>query len=293
MNEPLFNDLAIRPAADAEFPRAFYLFRGARVRPQARLLVAVRSRPVERFVAAAAWWPAGRIGCFQLASQPGVSRAEVCARLFEGMAAEMRDAGLESMQYGEALAEGNEWIIFLQDQGFTWLRTERFFEVAVEESWTRTMETFAKHQARIPADWRTEPIRKHAPEVIFEVIAPHRLMPPPELIENWRADLATGFDLDLSSILFAGERAIGTLLVRKVQDSLYVDVRVVTHENQLLRALGNVLLFKHMALQRDVNRNVVWLKFRGGATEHRETANLALRMGGREMSPRHVYAKTL
>jgi hypothetical protein len=165
--------------------------------------------------------------------------------------------------------------------------------VAVQESWTRTTEAYEKYQSRIPPNWRTEPIRRHAPEIILELIAPYRLMPPAELRENWRPDAATGFDLDLSSILFAGEQAIGTLLVRKVQDSVYLDVRVVTHDNQLLRAIGNMLLFRHMALQREVNPNVVWLKFRGGATEHRETANVALRMGGREVSPRHVYAKIL
>ena len=159
MTEPPLPDLAIRPAAEAEFSRALYLFRGARVRPQARLLVAVRSRPVERLVAAAACWPAGRIGCFQLACQPGISRAEVCARLVAQVATEVRNAGGESIQYGEALKEGDEWIAFLQDQGFSLLRSERFFEVAVQESWTRTVEAYEKHQSRIPPNWRTEPRR--------------------------------------------------------------------------------------------------------------------------------------
>ena len=33
------------------------------------------------------------------------------------------------------------------------------------------------------------------------------------------------------------------------------------------------------------------LQFRGGEMEHRETANLALRMAGKEMPPRHVFAR--
>ena len=155
------------------------------------------------------------------------------------------------------------------------------------------MESYEKHQARIPAAWRTEPIRVHAPETIFDLILPFRLMPPDELRDYWRPDTAAGFDLDLSSILFDGGHPFGTLLARRAPDSLYIDIRVVTHENQLLRALGNVLLFRHMALQREQNQGIQWLKFRGGATEHPETANLAQRMEGREMPPRHVYSRTL
>ena len=293
MNAPLPSDLAIRTPTSAEVARASYLFRGVRLTPQAQFFVAVRSRPVERFVAAAAWWCAGKIACFQLASQPGIARAETCALLIEAVAECARAAGMETVQYGESLAEGNEWIGLLQDRGFTWLRSERFFEVAVAPSWKRSMETYEKHHARIPTTWRTEAIREHAPETIFDLIAPFRLMPPAELRDYWRPDAVAGFDLDLSSILFDGGHPFGTLLARRAPDSLYIDIRVVSHENQLLRALGNVLLFRHMALQREQNQRIQWLKFRGGAVEHPETANLARRMEGREMPPRHVYFRTL
>jgi hypothetical protein len=36
-----------------------------------------------------------------------------------------------------------------------------------------------------------------------------------------------------------------------------------------------------------------WLRFRCGETEHVQTANLAFRMGGRELSPQRVMAKAL
>lgn len=293
MNEMPSSDLVIRPPTGAEMARAAYLFRGARLRPEAQWLVAVRSRPVERFVAAAAWWCAGKIACFQLASQPGIGRAETCALILDQVTICARAAGMETIQYGESLAEGSEWIGLLQNHGFTMLRSERFFEVAVAQSWTRTMETYEKHRARIPAAWRTEAIRGHAPEIISDLIAPFRLMPPAELRDYWRPEAAAGFDLDLSSILFDGGRPFGTLLARRSPDSLYIDIRVVSQENPVLRALGNVLLFRHMAVQREQNQRIQWLKFRGGATEHRETANLAHRMEGRELPPRHVYSRTL
>ena len=293
MNASSLSDLNIRPPTGAEVARATYLFRGARLRSQAQFLVAVRCRPVERFVAAVAWWCVGKIACFQLASQPGIARAETCALLMNAVIECACTAGMQTIQYGESLAEGSEWIGFLRDHGFALLRSERFFAIAVAPSWKRTMEAYEKYQARIPAAWRTEPIRGHAPETVFDLIAPFRLMPPAELRDYWQLDTAAGFDLDFSSILFDGERPFGTLLARRTPDSLYVDIRVVTHENQWLRALGNVLLFRHMALQRDQNQSIQWLKFRGGAAEHPETANLARRMEGREMLPRHVYSRTL
>jgi hypothetical protein len=290
MNEPSPPDPTIRPPTAVEVSRATYLFRGARLRPDAQFLVAVRTRPVERFIAAVTWWSVGKIVCFQLASQPGIARAATCALLVARLAETARAAGMEFLQYGESLAEGSEWINLLRDNGFTLLRSERFFEVAVAESWTRTVESYEKHHARIPATWRTEAIRHHAPEIIFDLVAPFRLMPPAEVRDYWRPD---AFDLDLSSILFDGGLPFGTLLARRAVDSLFIDIRVVTHENQVLRALGNVLLFRHMAVQREQNQRIQWLKFRGGATEHRETANLARRMEGREMPPRHIYSRTL
>jgi hypothetical protein len=293
MNAPPASDLDIRSPTGAEVARATYLFRGTRLRPQAQFLVAVRSLPVERFVAAATWWCAGKIACFQFACQPGIAPAETCALLIKAVAERARAAGMETIQYGESLPESSEWIKFLQDHGFALLRSERFFEVAVAPSWKRTMETYEKYQARIPDTWRTDAIRKHVPETVFDLIAPFRLMPPAELRDYWRPDAAAGFDLDLSSILFENGRPFGTLLARRSPDSLYIDIRVVSHENQLFRALGNVLLFRHMALQREQNQRIQWLKFRGGAAEHPETANLARRMEGREMPPRHVYSRTL
>ena len=293
MNESNLAEVAIREPAIAELNRAVYLFGNARLRPQARILVAVRSRPVERFVAAAAWWIEGNVGRFQLACPPGVNRNEVGHLLIEHVAQRARVAGMESLQYGELLADASTSIEFLSGQGFTLLRSERFFEVPALQSWTRTVEAFEKYKSKIPAGWRTESIRNHAPEIVFELIAPYRLMPPEELRQYWRADSALGFELDLSSTLFDGPRPIGTFLARRIQNALCVDVRVVQAENPLLRSLGNVCLLYHVAHRRGPNEGITQLQFRGGATEHRETANLALRMGGRELPPRHLFSKLL
>jgi hypothetical protein len=293
MNEASENDLIIRAPATHELARVTYLFRDIRLRSQARILVAVRSRPVERFVAAATWWTEGGIGCFQLASLPGSIRNEACALLVNQLLESARISGLKSLQYGELLPDNSELIEFLKGQGFDRLRSERFFEVSDQQSWMRTMDSFEKYKAKIPPGWHTESIRRQAPETIFDLIDPYRLMPPSELRDYWREDSPLGFELDLSSILFDGTRPIGTLLARHIRDALCVDVRVVRVENKLLSALGNILLFYHVAVRKKPGGTIRRLQFRGGATEHRETANLALRMGGLEMPPRHVYFKAL
>ena len=293
MNESSVIDLAIREPTSSELGRAAYLFRDVRLRSQARILVAVRSHPVERFVAAAAWWPEGNVGCFQLASPLGSIRNEACALLINHFSVAAQISGLKSLQYGELLAGTSEWIVFLKQNGFEHLRSERFFEVSDQQTWTRTMETFEKYKVKIPSGWHTESIRHQAPEIIFDLIQPYRLMPTPELQDYWREDSALGFELDLSSILFDGTRPIGTLLARHVRDALCVDIRVVRVENKLLSALGNILLFYHIAARKKPGGTIRRLQFRGGATEHRETSNLALRMGGQEMPARHVYHKTI
>ncbi len=150
-----------------------------------------------------------------------------------------------------------------------------------------------KHRAEIPAGWRTDPIRLHPPEVILDLIAPHRLLPLPEVRQSWRPNARFGFDLELSCILFDRERAFGTLLLRHIGDLLHVDVQVVHEPNPRLRSLGDLCLIYHDALRVAPDGPIRRIQFRSGETEHRQTANLALRMGGRELPRRHVFGRSL
>ena len=293
MEEPSSPDVMIREPAPPELGRALYLFRNVRLRPNARLLVAVRSWPVERFVAAAAWWPEANVGCFQLVGQPETLRGEVCERLINQVSENARVSGINVLQYRESVPDSSAWVGILERNGFKQLRSERFFEISCLQAWTRTMASFGQYKTRIPAGWRTESIRHHVPETILDLIEPFRLMQASELHHNWREDSVHGFELELSSILFNATRPIGALLTRRVQDALCVDIRVVRVENKLLSALGNILLFYHMAARQKPGGAISRLQFRGGATEHRETANLAMRMGGLELPSRHIFSKSL
>ena len=286
-------DLAVREPAPAEVERVLHLFRNVPLSPEARLMAAVRRRPIERFIAAAAWWPEGTIGRFQLACQPGVDRAAVAGVLIERLADCARRAGMKTIQCATLLTDDNEWFGILRSHGFECLHSERSFEVSYRDAWTRVMQLHQKHRAQIPAGWRTDSIRQHPPETALDLIAPHRLMPPAEVCNYWRADSQFGFELDLSCILFDGERPFGAFLTRRMGEGLCIDVQVVREPNPRLRSLGDLLMLYHDAQRVAADGPIRRIWFRSGATEHRQTANLALRMGGRELARCHLMAKVL
>ena len=200
---------------------------------------------------------------------------------------------MEALHYADLLPADHEWAEVLRGQGFERLRSERYFEVPVPNMWSRVTQSYLKHQPEIPVGWRTDPIRLHPPEVILDLIAPHRLLPPPEVRRSWQPSAISGFDLDLSCVLFDRERAFGTLLLRHIGDLLYVDVQVVREPNPRLRSLADLCLIYHDAVRVAPDGPIRRIQFRSGETEHRQTANLALRSGGRELPPRHVFAKKL
>jgi hypothetical protein len=292
-------DTAIREPLATEVERVLYLFRNALPNPQARLLVAVRTRPIERFIAAAAWWPLGKIGIFQVACEPGVDRTAIAGLLIDKMVDCARLAGMETIQCANLFTDDNVWLEILRTCGFGCSRSERSFEVAYHDAWLRVMQLYRKHASRIPAGWRAEPIRDLSPETAIEVIRSHRLLPPAQIRAYWQKNSSCGFTLDLSCILFDGERPFGAFLARRKGEVYYVDVQVVQETNPRLRSLGDLFMMYRMfklhheaqCAGRDVP--IRWLRFRSGEIEHRQTANLAFRMGGRELPPQRVMAKAL
>jgi hypothetical protein len=290
---------AIREPAPAEVERVLHLFGNMRLGPEVRLLAAARSRPIERFIAAAAWWPMGTVGLFQIACLPGVDRAAVAGLLIDRLGECARLAGLQTIQCAQLLTDDNEWFGILRGHGFECLRSERSFEIAYQDAWTRIMQLHQKHGSRIPATWQAKPIRDLPPETALDVIGSHRLLAPAEVRAFWRKNSPGGFTLDLSCVLFDGERPFGAFLARRMGEVYYVDVQVVQEKNPILRSLGDLFMMYRMLILHDeaqrAGRDVPirWLRFRSGEIEHRQTANLALRMGGRELPPNHVMAKGL
>lgn len=286
-------DIAVREPRPEEFARVAYLFRNTRLHPASRFIAAERTDPVARFLGAAAWWVEGDLGRFHLACLPGSAQRDAAVVLVQRLLALAREGEWECVQYADLLPDGHVWLEVLQTQGFERIRSERSFEVAYADAWTRVMRLYERHQAHVPANWRSASIREHQPEVIMELIAPYRLLPPEEVRHYWRDTTPGGFDLDMSCILFAGERPFGAFLARRLSDILYVDVQVVAEANPRLRSLADVCQLYHGARLVAPGGPVRWIHLRSGEMEHRQTANLALRMGGRELSAQHVLGRRL
>jgi hypothetical protein len=290
---------AVSEPAPAEVERVLHLFGNVRLHPQARLLAAARSRPIFRFIAAAAWWPMEKAALFQIACRSGVDRTAVAGLLIDKLGECARLAGLEKIQHSLLLPDDNEWSGILRKHGFESVRSERSFEIAYQDAWTRIMAVHQKHGARIPVAWQTRPIRDLSPEIALEVIGSHRLLTPAEVRAFWRENSPGGFTLDLSCVLFDGDRPFGAFLARRMGDVYYVDVQVVQEKNPILRSLADLFMMCRMLILHDAavragaDVPIRCLKLRSGEIEHRQTANLALRMGGRELPPYHVMAKAL
>lgn len=285
--------LFVREPVTAEGDRVGYLFRGIPVRRDARVLMAVRRRPIERFVAAAAWWPEAEAASFQIICQPGVARAEAFAALLPGLRAAAEGAGLGLLQDDALWTRDDEWFAVLQSHGFETLRTEISFEVAYADAWTRVTRLHQKYQKEIPSSWRTDPIRLHPPESILELVALHCLMPPAEICRRWRLPCPSGLDPELSCILFDGRRPFGAFLLRRIRDVLYIEVQVVREPNSRRRSLADLCLLHHAAQRVAPGGAVQRIQFRSGEAEHRQTGNLARRMGGRETGRRHLLGLRL
>jgi len=285
--------LIIREPAPNEIPRAAYLFRNSFLRQESRVLVAVRSLPVERFVAGIAWWIEGASGRFQISTQSGAPQPEAFEMLINHIAGFAQRAGLKGLQYADLLADDDERSTLLRNLGFEVLAADRFFEIGCQDAWARLMPMCDKYEAHFPTDWRTESIRLHPPQLVLNLIRNYRLMAAEEILRYWNVEPPLGFEPDVSGMLFDGVQPIGALLTRAVQDMFFVDVRVVHAENRRLRALGNMFLLRHVALHWKPDGLIQRLQFRAGEIEHRETANLAIRMGGHELAPRYIFAKKL
>jgi len=293
LDEAGAGDIVLREPSPDEYARVAYLFRNRRLHAGSRFIAAERTHPVARFLGAVSWWVEDDLGRFQLACLPGSAQNRAASVLVERVLTAAREGGLGSIQYGDLLPDGHPWLPVLKAQGFERLRSERSFKVAYADAWKRVMHLEEKHRSRVPSTWRTDAIREHQPEAILDMIAPYRLLPPAEVRYFWQDTMAGGFDLDMSCILFNGARPFGAFLARRLSDILCVDVQVVEEPNRWLRSLADVCQLHHGARRVAPGGPIRWIQFRSGQAEHRQTANLALRMGGLELPPQHLFGRRL
>lgn len=289
-SDPTAPDLVARLVAPEEQHRATYLFRTEAEKPpaDARFIAAVRAQPVERFTAAAAVWPVGEAAHFLLARQPGQDAAAAADALIPALEAFCSRAS--ELRYGRLLASDDEWAGDLARNGFQPKNTERVFEVAFPSIWNRIDRMLREKVHEFPVSWRLTPITKCPPETVWPLIAPYRLISFDDLRKLWHAPPPMGYSREYSVVLFDGNEPIGAFLTRKNDRCVAVDIRVVKAIPARLRALANVTLMSFIHRQTHSN-SLQTAVFRADELSHRETANLARRLGGKEVSRRHNFVK--
>lgn len=282
-------DVMARPATPAEERRAAYLFRNEDEKPpaSARFFVAVRATPVERFVAAAAVWRGKDSTHFLLARQPGMDGPSAADVLIPAL----EHSGARKLRYGRLLAEDEAWVTDLERHGFQRTDKERVFQVSFATLWHRVDHMLRRNASAFPGTWRLVPITGCGPETVWPLVAAFRLISFEDLRRFWQTPSPLGYARDWSVVLFDGSEAIGALLVRRTDRCAAADIRAVKAIPARQRALANLALlsFGHRQTHPDSIRTAV---FRANGTAHRETANLARRLGGTDVRVRYSFLKT-
>jgi hypothetical protein len=99
------------------------------------------------------------------------------------------------------------------------------------------------------------------------------------------------YDHQTSFVVTQGEEVKGALLiVRPEHHVAQIDVRVVDTVEPELRFGANALLL-HEGLRRARLQGIDLLRFRGHDVDHRETANLAKRIGARQLGRQLALAR--
>ncbi len=283
--------MIIRTAREKEEFRARFLFSSAPKKPPATasFLVAIKREPIERIVAALAWWEEGGTLKFQIAHPPGIPALEAAGALVPWMEG-LPELADREISHGRLLEEEDELSLWLVGRGYEAGHTERVFEAPSVATYDRTAALLARYAQDFPRTWRSDPIRDHSPDKIWPLLAPYQLIDLESLRRDWAAPGDHGFDPDLSNILFDGDVPLGVLLVRANQVCMAVEIRAVTPVRARLRSLANIALLGHVSrVATPTTSSIRTLAFRAREQDHKETANLALRMGGHEVAVRHIH----
>jgi hypothetical protein len=215
----------------------------------------------------------------------------VAPALLDACIAEAEAREYPRLRYDAAVASDQLLCAMLEARGFRCVHRVRRFQVDVSEGRARIQRMHERAAQRIPAQWRCVPLGWHRPEEIQPLVERFALMDATEFWRHWHSP-GDRFDPRTSVLLFDGEELIGAMLVRRVPGAFLVEVRAVAMENPRLRALANLALLHASSKDTRNSEDPRICIFRAGELEHRETANLALRMGGREMPAQCAMERT-
>lgn len=295
---PTFHPMILRPAFPDELGRAKALLEGHPVPDAATFLLVVKQQPVERILAAIPWWtvPGSDRGPaqlrFSLAGAGSVvsEHLELILGQLEALAREQQAGALFT---DFSLAAGHPRYQELTARGFGIAQTDRYFSIPGDLFNQRCQRLYQRAAGKIPATWKIESIRGHAPEEIFALVGARGLMSPQQFRSYWNTANREHFEEKFSSVVVEDGQIIGVFLVsRRDESELHVHVDVVSPERKAVSGLITLAMrhFMSSACGEDFPQTYT---SRADAEKHRQTGNTAIRNGGTELAPSHFLKMEL
>lgn len=289
--------MTLRPAFPDELGRAKGLLEHHPVPAAAAFLLLVKPQPVERILAAIPWW-----------LEPGPDRDPAQLRFFLAGAGSVVSEHLELiLGHLEALArEQQAGALFtdfslpashprfqqLSACGFAIAQTDRYFSMPGEVVNRRCQRLYQRAAGKIPATWKVESIRGHAPEEIFALVGGRGLMSLQQFRSYWNTANREHFEEKFSSVVVEDGQIIGAFLVtRRGESELHVHVDVVSPERKAVSGLITLAMRHFMSSACGEGFPETYTS-RADAERHLEGGNTPLRHGGTELTPSHFLKKT-
>lgn len=271
--------MSVRRAGPGEILRARSLHGSGVIPEEAEWWVDEGLHPRPRFLASAVVWAGGTR--FLLAVLPGVER-QAAAALLNRVIEESPPAGV--LRFDSLLDPADPFHGMLLQRGFEPVHRVDDFELPVERLRPRLEAVFRRARRRMPQEWQRVPLpARSSAEVRALVVDRFRLMSPLDFEHKARGG---HFDVRSSVLLCSRGRLIGALLIVRGSDALQIAAIAVNLPPGRLRSMANLALLHGSLESRAAEEHLSCYRFQAGQHVHRQTANTALRLGGRQVASR-------
>lgn len=290
----------IRFSYPDELPRIQSILAGSPVPGNAQFIVSVKEQPVERILAAVAWWleagdadaPPGAIFSLHAAGAVDLGDEDLQA-LLAAVEDAARKEGAHRLLARFSVPEKHPLFQKLTSLGYASVKFDRHFIVPGEIVKSRSIRIYRRVAPRIPEGWKVESIKGHCAEAVFALVAQHGLMPQHEFMNYWDASNRERFEDEYSCVAFEGDTMIGAfLLTRRGEAELHIHVEAVATEKMAVSHLVAAAL-RNFSFSHCVEGFPKVFSWRADSDRHQQTANSALRQGGEERPPQHFLSKSL
>ncbi len=275
--------MIIRLSTSAELHRATWFFRHRSLPDETIYFVTLEKKPRPRFLGVLALWE----NSFLIACQPGLEMTQIAPGLIDALFAS--GSFRRPLRYHDLLSEEEPLFALLRKRCFEVVNRVRFFELEVDALRPRLSAVFLRVASAIPRSWQFLSLySRPASEIRSLVVDRYSLMGGREFDDCVRSGI---FDPSLSIVLWDGNELLGALLIVRRPHVLMIEAIAMISSSPRLRAFGNIGLLHASLRNRSPEDFVTRYEFRAGATDHIQTANTALRLGGREQTTKMSLEK--